>query len=106
MLRLLDPEEPVLWPVKVYYPSDEGDGAVKHETIKVLFKTAKTSQLNGDELSLLRDHVKGWENIVDQHGNAVAYSPDMLNALLEVPYLAVAFMVGLTQCSRGYPAKN
>lgn len=102
----------VLWPVVISVPSDSGDGTVTEYPVKVLYELLTRSDVQtvqeqpevGQEM--LRDKIQGWEGIADEDGQVLVYSPEALEALLDVPYIERAFSTGLLQASNGAPAKN
>lgn len=109
----------VLWPVTIKEPAADGSGTVDEKKALLLFElftddeiSAITKQLKDGEhkpiiLGYLRDKIKGWEDIEDEEsGEAVAFNPGNLSALLAVPYIRAAFDIGLWEASTGAPAKN
>lgn len=113
----------VLWPVTINVPVD--GGGVSEAKIRVRYKllsrtemreavniarkadgNATEEQVKQDE-AWLADRITGWEDVVDDAtGDALAFTPDNLAALLEESYVAAAISAGLWEASRGAAAKN
>lgn len=56
--------------------------------------------------SLLRDRVRGWEGIIDQHDKPLPFSGDVLDAFLDDDLLRGALLQGLVDASTGAKSKN
>lgn len=120
MLRI-SKDRVVLWPVSVSLPADGGPERVE---IKVRYRLLTRSDMDGvaerlraraaegDQViiglvdDLLADRVLGWEGIEGEDGQPLAYSPEAVRALLDLPYLREAIESGLYAASRGAVAKN
>lgn len=108
----------VLWPVTIKQPAD--GGAINEIEIRVKFKLLKRDLLDKmekafyageadqqDDLKILLDHVVGWDGIEDaETGEALPYSVENLQALLNESYIRTAIQTALVNCSLGAPAKN
>lgn len=111
----------VLWPVTISAPADGGPQKVE---IKVRYKLLTRSELaelserlkaaaegsDADVIStldsLLAERITGWDGIADEAGNPLAFTPDNVAAVLDVPYVREAIESGLYAASRGAVAKN
>ena len=111
----------VLWPVTVSVPADGGPEKVE---IRIRYRLLTRSELSGfaerikaaaedSETSvvgvldgLLAERITGWDGISDEAGEALAFTPDNLAAVLDVPYLREAIESGLYAASRGATVKN
>ena len=123
MFRLNKTRE-VLWPVTVSVPVD---GGVETAELKIRYRLLNRSELAaiGDGLraltpeerenatqlmgrldAILTERITGWEGIADEGGTALAFNPEHLAAVLDVPYLREAIEQGLYAASRGALAKN
>jgi hypothetical protein len=111
----------VLWPVTVNVPADGGPEKVE---IRIRYRLLTRSELTGmserikaaaeggeaDVVhvldGLLTERITGWDGISDEAGEALAFTPDNLTAVLDVPYLREAIETGLYAASRGAAVKN
>ncbi len=70
------------WPVKVQEPSDTKPGEFETSEFIAIFKREKMSKLQEsdetDSLGLLRKVLVGWEGIVDEDGEEVPFSDEVL----------------------------
>ena len=70
------------WPVKVQEPSDTKPGEFETSEFIAIFKREKMSRLQEsdetDSLGLLRKVLVGWEGIVDEDGEEVPFSEEVL----------------------------
>lgn len=57
-------------------------------------------------VKLLREHIHGWRDIVDNNDVPLAFSDAALDALLRDPLLFPALLRGLFEASRGAKEKN
>ncbi|MGN6234995.1 hypothetical protein [Dyella sp.] len=67
---------------------------------------ALTEKRVGEDDALLRQRITGWDSIADQDGNAIEFSPTVLDALLANPLMRQVLLGGLIDASLGAPAKN
>jgi hypothetical protein len=124
----------VLWPVIIEVPSGDGTGQVVKAEVKIRYRLltqteiaerARTdlesaqqvesidgmlAQIAPARLQERRErligHVLGWEGVEDEAGNTLPFTPDTINALLDVPYFYTAVELGLAEASRGAAVKN
>lgn len=103
----------VLWPVTVRVPREDGSGAVEQMEAKVLYQLLSKTELRDmtqakiDTSELLQKKVRGWEGIIDADTAApLPFTDENLAALLEIPFVHQAVLVGLTQASVGAERKN
>lgn len=103
----------VWWPVAIKAPKDDGSGDCEEHVIKVLYElmtiteSRQQESLTPEEQSaVLRDKVKGWQDVCDAAGEPIDFSHDTLAAVLDVPYIERAIALGLLQATIGAPAKN
>lgn len=92
------------WPVKVYVPL-EGGRTEEHE-IDVQYRLATTPELDISDRDIVESHIVGWAKVHDEAGNALPFSKEHLAALMDIPFMAVAFARGLIEFSRGVAVKN
>lgn len=111
MFKLKKPES-LLWPVVIDVPRDDGTGETDPHQIQVRFQ-----YLDVDEQQKLfdpkdksgakvRDFVKGWAHIQDDDGNDLPFSPENLDKVMQVPYVAVAVNRAFFECQSGKREKN
>lgn len=103
----------VLWPVTVGVPNDAGEGAVDQIKIKVSYRLATLKDIADAEndLALVEKHIVDWDaaalgKLLEEEGQPLPFSIEMLKLVCEVPYVLTALAIGLVQCSRGIAAKN
>jgi hypothetical protein len=122
MFRLAKNRE-VLWPIRVSVPID---GGVETAELSIRYRLLTRSELAalGDRLKaatsegestvslmgvldgLLSERITGWEGLAGEDGAPLAFTPEHLAAVLDVPYLREAIEAGLYAASRGALAKN
>jgi hypothetical protein len=123
MFRLNKTRE-VLWPVSVSVPVD---GGVETVPVQIRYRLLSRSELAaiGDGLraltqeeresatqlmghldQLLAERITGWEGIADETGAPLAFTPEHLAQVLDVPYLREAIETGLYAASRGALGKS
>jgi hypothetical protein len=108
-------------PVTVSEPSD---GGAQKVTMRVRYRLLTNSQFEefhrrlreapDEDISakkriideVLIKHIVGWDDVLDESGAPLAFSPEVLRALLDLPYLREALEAGLYSESRGASAKN
>lgn len=92
----------------VQIPVPVEDGTVT-ETIKVEFKRLGTDELKkaqrGGDVQLLRHVVAGWDGVTND-GAAVPFTPENLEAFLQVPYAVRATALAYAQDIHGIREKN
>jgi len=96
------------WPVSVDVPVD--GGKFKKETFTAVFKKMSRSTFNdlieqGEE-ALVSEIVEGWEGIKDEDGDAVPYSDEACQQLLDDPYVLRAIINAYSESLSGAPVKN
>ncbi|MGE0289688.1 MAG: hypothetical protein AB7I42_25640 [Bradyrhizobium sp.] len=68
------------------------------------------AQLSPDRINKamedLKGRITGWEGLADEAGEPLAFTPENLDGVLEIPYLRTAIHRGLVEASQGAPAKN
>ena len=96
------------WPVEIRVPSDGGKFK-KHE-IEVRFKGLDQTRISELVLSrdedLLREVVVGWTGIQDEDGNELAFSPDILDSLLDKPFVRASLTEAYLSAVNGVERKN
>lgn len=99
----------VRWPVKIKVPQD--GGGVDEATVTLQFELLTRSEYRGLEGSspeeieaVLRGKIKGWQDVCDADGNPIDFTPENLDAFLDVPYVERAVSVALMGASAGAAA--
>lgn len=97
----------VLWPVTVNVPAD-GGGVAKH-TMSVEFLVLPQDEMEraareGDDL--LARTVCGWKDgaVMDESGQAIAFSDEAKARLLNIPYVRTALFAALAEINQGRAA--
>ncbi len=96
------------WPVNVRVPQDGGTWKV--QTFQARFKVMSTDGLaevlkspDGDR-DLSQSVLVGWDQINDASGQAVAFSEEARDALLQVPYVRSAIVAAYLESMAGKKA--
>lgn len=118
----------VRWPVDIALPAD-GDAQVtaqirvsyrlpRHsETLEYLraidalaAREAAGERVTVDLIALddgrLRAHVVGWDDVIDESGAPVVFSPESLEAVIDIPWVRTALLSGLRDAVSGAREKN
>ena len=106
----------VFWPVHVRVPCDYGKPREEQFTARFRLLTEPERELLQQALregswngarGIVEEHVVGWEEIVDEAtGEPLPFTPEILHAVLDQPYVLAAALDALGECSRGAAAKN
>jgi hypothetical protein len=89
----------VWWPIKVSVPRD--GGKPEQVTIEIKFRIAKISDAASKTArEMLLEDVLDWRGIEDE------FSRENLERALDYAFWWEALELGLTECSKGAPAKN
>lgn len=121
MFTLADKRIVKNWPVPVSAPKD-GGGATE-QAMKADIKLMSTEQMLAEikaeesaiesvadaiayQKSFVRKYVRGLDDIADTNGEAIAYSADVLERVLDIPYARRALYEAVWDASRGAPTKN
>lgn len=112
MLRIIK-RASILWPVTAEIP--KGDGTKESEpfefkiSYKLLgvadFKCLSDKMASGEQISTA-DYVLGWEDVQDESGAALAFSPDSLSQALDVRQIAEAISLAFWEAQAGADEKN
>ena len=108
MFRIAAPDETWAWPVTVSVPA--GEGEVERQRYTARFRLLGASDAErlareSDE-ALIRGVLAGWDRIADAAGAPLAYSPEALSQLVEIPYWRRATALAYLEFAAGLPAKN
>lgn len=102
-------DEPVEWPVTVHIPQDGG------KTLKARFTALfvlldqpdlDDASKSGDSAFIERVLVGWGDDVQDEQGRALPFSPEARNALARKPYIARAISRAYMECISGIDAKN
>lgn len=103
----------VWWPVDVHQPRDDGSGEVDTFSIKVQFELLSTEEMRRsrlgtyeEDVALLKQKARGWENVGDGDGNPIPFSAAALEQALDVPYFRGALVLALIDASSGRAASK
>lgn len=98
------------WPVKVQVPTD---GRHQEQQFTARFKVVERSRFedisSGDataETALLREVLLGWEGVADESGEALPFSEQVRDQLLEIPYVRTAVVEAFFEGIAGRKRKN
>jgi hypothetical protein len=110
------PDEPVLWTVSAKLPTSSGSETATFSIRYRLMSRKKMDEHHRDVVgspgneyqivsNLLRDHIAGWEDIVDASSNPLPFNTDTLEAVIEYLPLRRTLEVGLIEASLNAPGK-
>jgi hypothetical protein len=94
----------VWWPAKINVPEDDGKTRAFDARLRIRIPSG-TEPAQSDR-EFVEQHVIGWEQVSDEAGNALPFTPENLSAALDIPYVLAGFARALVECSRGIAAKN
>ena len=98
----------VKWPVKITTPCDGGTWSV--ETFTGVFKKIGLNQIeklaDKGDLHLVKDVLKGWEDIKDEDGNDVAFTKKELDGFLNDINFIKGTVQAIIDMQKGAPEKN
>jgi len=108
VFRLMAPEEPCRWPVKVQIP--QAGGRTITQTFHADFRLKTQDEIEqltqlGDR-GFLQEVVAGWEGVADEAGEALPFSEANLDLLVAIPYAKRALMAAYFEFVAGIRAKN
>lgn len=104
-------QKKVRWPVTVQIPQD--GGGVTRATIRVEFallgaerqaELMRSARLDDQDSEFLAEVVTGWEDVADEEGNPIAFSPEARRTLTDIPYVRAALLRGYFEVASGNAA--
>ena len=105
MFRLAPPDQVWSYPVPVSVPAGDGQVAVRTYTARfAMIDAGDVEHLS--EAALIRKALRGWDDIEDADGTALAFSPEALERLLRIHYWRRSTMEAYVRFARGLPEKN
>lgn len=102
------------WPVTINVPTGQ-DGTFTKRTFRVKFKLktqsemdAAVEQLKANDVDILKDLLVGWPDgeIQDPDGNNLAYSEDIRDQLIDIPYVRTGLLEAYFKAANGQKAKQ
>ncbi len=90
------------------------DGGFSNETFTAVFKVLpkdKAEELlervkDAPDVGLLREILVGFEDVMDEAGNAIEYSDETRDLLIGIPYVAIPLIKAYHEANLGFRAKN
>jgi hypothetical protein len=84
-------------------------GKIEHQSMKLdlrLLTRTDFEAAKGEASFDLNDHVVGWDDVSDEHGNALPFNDENRAAVLAIPAVWSAATVALVRVSRGLPLED
>lgn len=90
MFRIADPDTAYPTPVTITVPGVDGTDVTATMSIhfRVLAADEFTRLARRSDSEVLVAAIRGWDDVQDEHGEALAYSPEACQRLAQIPYVA------------------
>lgn len=98
------------WPVRVNVPGD--GGKVTRHTFDARFKILDQREYDLALNTSIKDEefigkfLVGWDGLLDDDGEAIEFSADMVNELCKYPFVRLALIEAYNNAATGAIAKN
>jgi hypothetical protein len=98
-----------IWPVKARYPTDDGH---KEGEFRARFRQLTQAQIDAAQTAadpiraMMTDAVVELLDLEDEAGQVLPHTPELLAAVLAVPYLKHGISTAYIEAVNGFPTKN
>ena len=98
----------VQWPVMIGIPRD--GGGISKARINAQFELLPNNEFQaiysdgGNDETLLRRVLLGWNDVADADGNPLAFSPEAREMLIQITYVRSALVAAYMECCSGREA--
>jgi hypothetical protein len=99
------------WPVKIQLPKDGGE--FEEQSFEAVFKRIKQSEINdllagegATDRKFCEAVMAGWNGILDESHNAIAFTSESLGEFLDVPGVTKAIVVAFLESVVGIKKGN
>lgn len=98
------------FPVEVTFPVPNEQGGFDDNTFTAHFKPATSEELrtlrDGTDLDTVRKHLVGWDMVDEETKQPVPFTPQALDALLNISSAPYHIAMAFYRASNGVKAKN